>query len=64
MTGPTLSNLGSSAVAALVVMGTQAIITDYPAGVIVASGAAAFVGWFTASLVYKWMLRRRSNRHL
>ena len=64
MPGLTLSNLGSSALVALVVMGTQALITDYSAGVIVASGAAAFVGWFTAFLVYKWMIRRRSNRRL
>ena len=63
MPGSTLSSLGSSAVVAAVVMGTQAIITDYSVGVIVASGAATFAGWFAASLVYMWMVRRRSNRH-
>ena len=63
MPGSTLGSLGSSAVVAAVVMGTQAVITDYPVGVIVAGGAAAFAGWFAASLVYRWMARRRSDRH-
>jgi ABC-type Fe3+-siderophore transport system permease subunit len=58
-----LGSLGFAAIVALAVVGTLAVISDYPAGLIAVSAAAAFVGSLAASLTLWWLVRRRSDQH-
>jgi hypothetical protein len=51
MRRPTLiDGLSLAVVSGLVMAATLAVINDYSGGLIVASGAASFVGWFLARL--------------